>query len=1234
LCPSLLRLGFGLALAACVSLNSAESIHPGTVTPAARYSDAPNWELGTVFRPTAPGKVTQVRVFALAEESGEHQVRLWRNRDAAVVAGPIPWTFGGEEAWIALDIPDVALEANEDYTITVSTAADGWYPANATQFASAGGNGQNLSYPQGAGVFSDTAGTRPTGSFNNSAYLRDVVFEPDLAGGIMRVEGNGIRIADGDLVASLADATQFGGASLAGAGRDRVFTIVNAGQGALELGGTPKVAVTGAHAGDFTVTAAPTSPVAPGGRTTFTVRFMPSARGVRDALVSITNSASPGRPYAFALQGVGVGGGNRTLGNRGEGTIIQAINADSINGNRYQALRDMRITEVRAKVAALSGQLKCAVYSDRDGQADRLLALTAPAVNPAAGWVSLNATAPLEITAGSFYWLLIWSDTAGAGVYADLGAQQSASYAFGDWPDPISLTGAGTASFCVYAEGIPLGLAGPEMEVQSLGVTVADGTAGVSGATGTDFGAASVQNGRRERIYTIYNVGTTPLDLTGSPRAVVGGANAGDFAVTAQPAASVAPGASTTFTVGFDPAAVGVRTATIAIARGDSPADPYDFAIHGVGLGGGSGVLGHDSEGTSWWAIRDTQIHGNRFQSPRDMRIGQIHAKVLELAGTFKCAVYSDTGGFADRLLRSTVELANATNGWNVFALTAPLDLSAGDYYWLAIWSDSADARVQIDPVGTALWATYAYADLAGQWPDPVNLTGAFLEKTYCIYAEGKPLGTVSGPAMDVRGKGKLIESGDATPSELDGTDLGSLAVSSSTPDRTFTIENPGDAPLELAGPAPVSITGAQAGDFTVSAQPAGTVPPGGSASFKVRFRPSVRGFRSATVSIASVNPGATPYEFAIQGAGFATGRESIWADTRTGKPWPGDTVPYALGTIFRSSVAGKITHLRVYAIAIESGDHTARLWRNDDDSVIGGPYTWNYGGANGWITLDIPDVAIEPGVDYTVVVSVGRDAKMAYPNLGADVLKEGGNGQHLSYPASAGVFAENRDVRPTQSYNGGNYLRDVVFVPAGATVDLPDIEIKGNAVSIADGARSPGSADGTDFGAAAVGGAGIERTFTILNPGTAPLQLSSTPRVAITGPQAGDFKILAQPASPIAPGGGTSLTIRFSPSATGARGAVVSIDNDSDRNPFDFAIAGTGAAATASLRIAELAVDRATDGIRIRWEGEGPQFQVEKAAAVNGPFQPVGPAQSERAFTDPGALRTDTQRFYRVRRP
>jgi hypothetical protein len=775
---------------------------------------------------------------------------------------------------------------------------------------------------------------------------------------------------------------------------------------------------------------------------------------------------------------------------------------------------------------------------------------------------------------------------------------------------------------------------GPMMVASAAGnqlTPIADGAAIPSVANGTDWGGAGVKSGGREQVFTIYNVGNTPLDLTGSPKVAVTGADTNDFTVTVQPTSPVPPGGNTTFILRFAPSMAGTRHATVSIPRGDTPANPFDFAVQGFGLGGGAGVMGNDSEGVTWVAINDAQIHGNRFQSPRNMQIKELHAKLIELAGTFKCAVYADTNGLADRLLRSTVEVINATNGWNTFALTSPLDLRAGDYYWLVIWADTVGARVQYDSEGTSSWGAYAYWDLGGQWPDPISLTSGQNPRTYCIYAEGMPIGTVAGPAGDVRGNGKLIVPGDLTPSLLDGTDFGSLAVGSGARDQVFTIDNPGDTALELRGSPLVNITGPHAGDFTVTSPPISIIPPGGNTKFTVRFRPTVRGLRTATVSMTNNNPGANPYELAIQGAGYLTGRESIWPDTKTGKQWVENT-DYELGMIFRASVPGKVTHIRVYAVAGERGNHTARLWRNDDDTVIGGPYTWNYGGITGWIALDIPDVDIEADTDYTVVVSTGSTVKN-YANIAADVARGGNNGLHLSYPNNAGVFTTVLGDRPISSWNGGNYLRDIIFVPAGATVDLPDMNLKGNNVAIADGDTTPSSADGTDFGQTPVGGTGVERTFTIANAGNVPLHLSATPKVTITGAQANDFKVTAQPASPIAFGGTSSFTIRFTPTATGARNATVSIENDSDENPYDFTITGTGMVPAIPVRITEIKLDLAAGSISVRWEGDGTQFQVEKATAVTGPFQAVGAVQSERVFTDPGALKANAQSYYRVRR-
>src|SRR5262245_38342904 len=157
---------------------------------------------------------------------------------------------------------------------------------------------------------------------------------------------------------------------------------------------------------------------------------------------------------------------------------------------------------------------------------------------------------------------------------------------------------------------------------------------------------------------------------------------------------------------------------------------------------------------------------------------------------------------------------------------------------------------------------------------------------------------------------------------------------------------------------------------------------------------------------------------------------ESLFPAGQTGNDSGPEGTFYELGTIFRPTANGTVTHLRVYALASESGGHTARLWRNGTGTLIGGPYTWNYGGNAAWITFDNPDVPVLANTDYTVVVSTGGGSGRNYPFLAGDLATAGGNGAHLTYPASAGVFSTAAGVRPVSTFNGANYFRDIIFVP------------------------------------------------------------------------------------------------------------------------------------------------------------------------------------------------------------
>ncbi|MCD4753629.1 MAG: choice-of-anchor D domain-containing protein, partial [Anaerolineaceae bacterium] len=143
-----------------------------------------------------------------------------------------------------------------------------------------------------------------------------------------------------------------------------------------------------------------------------------------------------------------------------------------------------------------------------------------------------------------------------------------------------------------------------------------------------------------------------------------------------------------------------------------------------------------------------------------------------------------------------------------------------------------------------------------------------------------------------------------------------------------------------------------------------------------------------------------------------------------------------------------------------------------------------------------------------------------------------------------------------TTNTGGGTF---VLFGTSGQTsTSLPEISVEGNSTPIQDGDTSPSTIDHTDFGSAAVVGGTVARTFTIINTGDANLTLTNSPRVTLSG---ADFSLTTDATTPIISNGGTTtFTITFEPSVSGIRTGTVSIANDdSDENPYNFSIQGTG---------------------------------------------------------------------------
>ena len=150
----------------------------------------------------------------------------------------------------------------------------------------------------------------------------------------------------------------------------------------------------------------------------------------------------------------------------------------------------------------------------------------------------------------------------------------------------------------------------------------------------------------------------------------------------------------------------------------------------------GGNIIGSTSEGTTTDYLWDGGpfINACRFPAPSDLTLNALFAKVEGIPGKYKCAIYSDNNGNPDRLLRETAEVSNPVSGWQTFPLAAPVAVTSGSSYWLAIWSDDPGARVYAQNGGTIRWGRYDY----GAWPDPIDASGSS-DYTYSIYAVGAP---------------------------------------------------------------------------------------------------------------------------------------------------------------------------------------------------------------------------------------------------------------------------------------------------------------------------------------------------------------------------------------------------------------------------------------------------------------------------------------------------------------
>lgn len=562
-----------------------------------------------------------------------------------------------------------------------------------------------------------------------------------------------------------------------------------------------------------------------------------------------------------------------------------------------------------------------------------------------------------------------------------------------------------------------------EIAVGGGGQSIADGDVTPSVADNTDFGGAEILSGSTVRTFTITNLGSAPLTIS-SP--VITGAAQGDFQVTVFPATSLLPGSTTSFGVTFDPITVGVRNATVSISNNDSDENPFDFAIAGLGT-----------------TAPDIGVLGNALP-------------IVDGDTTPETLDNTDFGGIpaGSGVVDRSFVITNEGSAELAVALPIVITgVAAGDYQVLA----DPDTTVAVG--GSTSFSIRFTPSVAGVRDAAVTIVSDDAnENPYNYSITGR--GTVA--RIGAFGNGIVINNGDNTPQVADGTEFGTLDVTSGALAHTFVFTNTGDATLSLL--LPLTITGANATDFRVTRSPSSSLAPGASTDFDVQFNPNGTGLRSAVLNMANSDSTANPFTFTVQGAGTGPDIE-------------------VLGNgflVLDGSTNTTITNLTDF------GTNTVATGSTNTFVIT------NAG--TGQLRLNLP-ITLTSNLfgDFFISRQPPTNALLAGEFTTFDVVFGPVGGGDRT--AVVNVASSDSDEDPFD------------FLVRGLG-DGPEITLLGNDLVITNGDPTPDVLDGTVFGGADLNSGFVDRTFTITNEGTQPLTIRLP--INAVGDAAADFSVLA----------------------------------------------------------------------------------------------------------------------------
>ncbi|MCW7490693.1 choice-of-anchor D domain-containing protein [Leptospira meyeri] len=350
-------------------------------------------------------------------------------------------------------------------------------------------------------------------------------------------------------------------------GKTGTVTIKNSGNVAISLPGSPNVvALSGTDASQFTVTQPASSTLAAGASAIFTLNFKPTSIGVKTATIKIQSSDAAVGSFQMNLTGTAEAATPR---------LAVSVGATQIASNGSYGMGSVEIDSIGSAVTFTVKNTGSAV-ANLDGP---------PAVT------SSNANFVLNLAG--------FPTTLAANASATFTIQFSPTGAAEVKTSNIAVSYDGALAFLFTATGT-----GTPKPVPTISISH-NSTSFTTGGSIPTFGVVWPTVTSSTKTVTISNTGTATM--TGITLSKPSG-HTGDFTISAFSAgATLAAGASGTFTIQFAPSTTGARAAVVRVATtngNNGAASSADLNVSGTGKTGADVLVSWT--GTNEKAANDT----------------------------------------------------------------------------------------------------------------------------------------------------------------------------------------------------------------------------------------------------------------------------------------------------------------------------------------------------------------------------------------------------------------------------------------------------------------------------------------------------------------------------------------------------------------------------------------------------------------------------------------------------